>query len=42
MEELAADGYPSKFEKLKKEFPEYYNDLSSCYSLNNYFVAQTK
>lgn len=42
MEELAADGYPSKFEKLKKEFPEYYNDLSSCYSLNDYFLTQTK
>ncbi|WCM41466.1 hypothetical protein MG290_10960 [Flavobacterium sp. CBA20B-1] len=42
MEELAFDGYPSKFQKLKKEFPEYYNDLSSCYSLNEYFVVQKK
>lgn len=42
MEELAADGYPSQFPKVKEEFPEYYKDLSSCYSLNQYFLSRAK
>ncbi len=25
------------YQRLKKEFPEYYEDLSGCYSLNAYF-----
>ena len=42
MQELAADGYPSKFTKLQNQYPEYYDDLSSCYSLNHYFSARIK
>ena len=29
----------SKFDKLSKEFPQYYDDLSSCNSLNEYFKS---
>lgn len=42
MQELSSDGFPSKFTKLQNQYPEYYNDLSSCYSLNHYFSARTK
>lgn len=41
MEEYAATDHHEEeqpdYSRLKKEFPEYYEDLSGCYSLNEYF-----
>lgn len=37
MEAYAKDNWPNDFEQLKRQFPEYYQDLSSCNNLTSYF-----
>ena len=40
MMDYANKGYPNDFKKLKKEYPQYYQDLSNCDYLDNYFKAR--
>lgn len=40
MMEFSESGYPNDFGRLKKEYPDYYSDLSNCVSLDGYFNAR--
>lgn len=39
MEEYAGHNIQSNYKKLKKEFPEYYSELSNCENLKSYFYS---
>ncbi len=40
MEDYSKDNISSKFEKLKKSYPNYFNDLSSCDNLEEFFNSR--
>jgi hypothetical protein len=40
MEDYAKDNVSSNFEKLKKAYPNYYNDLSNCDNLEEFFNSR--
>jgi hypothetical protein len=40
MADYAKSNYPNKFEKLKAVYPQFYDDLSSCDNLEEYFKAR--
>ncbi|MBK9224283.1 MAG: hypothetical protein IPO23_05890 [Flavobacterium sp.] len=42
MEDYAKDNVSSNFEKLKKAYPNYYNDLSNCDNLEEFFNSRKK
>lgn len=40
MEDYAINNIDSKYEKLKSFYPDYFDDLSACYNLEEYFKAR--
>jgi hypothetical protein len=40
MEDYAKDNVMSDYPKLKSAYPDYFNDLSSCDNLEDYFKAR--